>query len=440
MAISDGSTRKTESIQKQPKSLLLVEDDASQHQLLAKGLSKCFPYLRVTTVRDGDTAWAQIEDKPVDIVVLDWRLSGGLQGSGLLNRLRSENSPYGGIPVLVLSAGLQKEDLALVSEFFLVSAMAKPYRLKEVEATVQQLFDESSEYTERIKMLIERLENYVSSENEGPDDLIKHCRTQSRVSVSLTYALRFLRKNGFHKKSMRLIERCQSMGAKSIGLITEMAKGFLLDGQTDRAMELLRLAQNRSPNNLDRLILSGEENLKHIKPDEATTDFENARRIDHSHPRVQKGLVMAKSMRDFVNLNPAEELPKSFAGMLNAIGVGMARTGKFEKGIEHYNLAMDYVDDKTDQAKLAFNCGLAHLRGHQPEKGLSWFYKALGLEPGYIKAKNIIDKVCRDDPSLALGSEQLSQQEVNLEGDLEDFFDGDLSLSLDEAFHVEEES
>lgn len=112
-------------------SILLVEDDPGIQDMLQYSLSQeGYTIHSALTVKDG---WDIIENKPVDIVLLDWMLPDN-SGIDLLYRIRKYHSM---LPVIMVTAKTEEEDRVLGLDVGADDYITKPFSVKELKSRVQ---------------------------------------------------------------------------------------------------------------------------------------------------------------------------------------------------------------------------------------------------------------------------------------------------------------
>ena len=112
-----------------PGKILIIEDDEAQHGLLHDVMEKAIPYLKTDYATTGEAAWKLATENRYEFICLDWRLGGGVQGLGLLNRFREMQPALAG-------AAASGEDLAglvapLVPEYRVCIQLAADYEGKD---------------------------------------------------------------------------------------------------------------------------------------------------------------------------------------------------------------------------------------------------------------------------------------------------------------------
>jgi two-component system, OmpR family, response regulator len=112
--------------------ILVVDDDAEIRSLLADYLEK--NGFRVTTLPDGGELMHTLEERAVDLVVLDLMLP-GVDGLTLCRELRGKSR----IPVLILSARGEDVDRIVGLEMGADDYLVKPFHPRELLARVRAI-------------------------------------------------------------------------------------------------------------------------------------------------------------------------------------------------------------------------------------------------------------------------------------------------------------
>jgi DNA-binding response OmpR family regulator len=117
------------------KKILLVEDEKN----IVLGVSICLKSagLHVDVADDGADALKKIEAGKPDLVLLDLVMP-RLNGLDALQAMK-ENDTMKDIPVIVLSARAQEEDIQRAMELGAADYMAKPFRPDELLAVIERV-------------------------------------------------------------------------------------------------------------------------------------------------------------------------------------------------------------------------------------------------------------------------------------------------------------
>ena len=111
--------------------ILVVDDDREIRDLLARFLTR--HGLRVTTARDGAEMMALLDEKRIDLVVLDLMLPGE-DGLSLTRRLRETRAA---LPIVMLTAMGEDTDRIVGLEMGADDYVAKPFNPRELLARVK---------------------------------------------------------------------------------------------------------------------------------------------------------------------------------------------------------------------------------------------------------------------------------------------------------------
>jgi len=120
------------------KKILLVEDEKN----IVLGVTICLRSagLEVAVAEDGAEALRKLETDKPDLVLLDLVMP-KLNGLDALQTMK-ENEVTRDIPVIVLSARAQEEDIQRAMELGAADYMAKPFRPEELLAVIKQVLAE----------------------------------------------------------------------------------------------------------------------------------------------------------------------------------------------------------------------------------------------------------------------------------------------------------
>jgi len=120
------------------KKILLVEDEKN----IVLGVSICLRSagLDVAVAEDGADALRKLETVKPDLVLLDLVMP-KLNGLDALQAMKASEATKD-IPVIVLSARAQEEDIQRAMELGAADYMAKPFRPEELLAVIRQTLTE----------------------------------------------------------------------------------------------------------------------------------------------------------------------------------------------------------------------------------------------------------------------------------------------------------
>jgi len=113
--------------------ILVVEDEASQRQVLAYNLGA--KGYRVATAATGDEALLLIDEEMPDLIILDWMLP-EVSGIEICRRIKLRDETRD-IPVIMLSARAEESDRVRGLETGADDYVTKPYSISELMARVK---------------------------------------------------------------------------------------------------------------------------------------------------------------------------------------------------------------------------------------------------------------------------------------------------------------
>jgi len=111
--------------------ILVIEDDAGIQDMLSYSLeTDGFKMHSALTAKAG---WEYIENKQVDLVLLDWMLP-DRSGIDLLHRIRKY---YSQLPVIMITARAEEEDRVLGLDVGADDYITKPFSVRELKSRIQ---------------------------------------------------------------------------------------------------------------------------------------------------------------------------------------------------------------------------------------------------------------------------------------------------------------
>jgi two-component system phosphate regulon response regulator PhoB len=117
----------------QPPTVLIVEDEAAQREVLAYNLEA--EGYRVAQADNGEEALLMVAEESPDLIVLDWMLP-NVSGIEICRRLKSRAETKA-VPIIMLSARSEEVDLIRGLETGADDYMVKPYSVGELMARVR---------------------------------------------------------------------------------------------------------------------------------------------------------------------------------------------------------------------------------------------------------------------------------------------------------------
>jgi CheY-like chemotaxis protein len=362
-----------EKLQKNIASVLVLDDDEVARNLIANHF-RTMGVEDVETFGDAGEALAALESRPYSFIVSDWKLQ-GMSGLAFFNRIRNMTQ-YRTTPLMVVSGFVNKDDFRLLQEFPCTSLVEKPFTKLIFEKVVEALVAEYTWYGQNTT-LVDTVLEAVKFDGKKAEQLIREIIRKAPNPIPLAVlAAKRLVKNDLLDAAKNVLQLIIQKDDKCVPALSDLGKILHMQGEHHTALDQLRMANRLSPHNLKRLCLLGEVELNLNDTDAARTYFAKALVIDSVDPMAQAGMVVAENMSEFVPATKVQDVGRSFASLMNTMGITLIRNGQYSRGIEQYRSALYFLEQAEDSAKVAFNLGLGFLRWGRPQDALPWFRKS----------------------------------------------------------------
>jgi tetratricopeptide (TPR) repeat protein len=167
-------------------------------------------------------------------------------------------------------------------------------------------------------------------------------------------------------------------------------------GDLDKRLRYLSKLDTLSPLNFERKVEIGDTYLAKGDTDEAKTWFEEARRVV---TKVAADMVSDSLMEIATKIGErdqemalrfvteaieakGESLGREDLWMFNNRGILLRRQGQWQEAVENYKRALAVA---PDDAGVLYNLGVAHAEGKDYPRAVSYFAKALDVEPALTR-------------------------------------------------------
>ncbi|WP_141733266.1 response regulator [Oligoflexus tunisiensis] len=359
------------------KSILLVVRDESTSKPMLE-LFRQRGIFEVHCFEDGNSAWQALQDQRYDLIILEW------QGNiALYNRVR-DNPGTRTIPILALTNDTEEKIVqALIEDDLRLAQEHRPIPLQKLQDSLVQLVAASLCY-EEIHSALERI-----LQNSCPLDVLKNlvrdlCERLPQLQLHiLDVAYELAQKERFNdaeKIGRVLLDRPEFM----VGASTLLARIYHLTQRSEAASDILRYLTALAPDRIDRLLLAAEAEIAMLRPQSADSYIAKAQTIDAEHPRVQAAMVISESMAEITEELGSSQAMRSFASLLNVVGVTLAKSGRSTEAERYYLSALAFVQDRMDKARLQYNLGVNYLRRKEKDKAMEHFIEANRLADGNL--------------------------------------------------------
>lgn len=402
-----------------PDRVLVIDDD----EMIANQITGWFKNKgsrNVTPLSIPEKAWAESLSKKYQMIILDWNLGGELNGVGLFNRWKNHEY-YQDIPVYVISGYLSDLNFSILEEFPMTAKISKPVEQAAFFKTVTDLHSQSEWYRQQKQNISTVLKGLNSSDFMKQITGLIDCSPAPYYICCATGNLLFA--NDQLDEAEIMFQRAVMEKKDSILALNALGKIALARGDNKSAKKYLTAAMSKSPDNIERLCNLGDICLQDMEIEKANQLFSKALALDDAHSRSKSGKSHSKNIA--VWLDQIQDIPTSYASMLNSMAISMARSGQFQECIDHYKQALKIVGDDKLKSKLSFNLGLGYARWKKHALAKEWFQKSVDYDPAFKKAGVYLEKTSAMDfneplfeefessPDIALDVSELMQPEIS---------------------------
>jgi two-component system chemotaxis response regulator CheY len=121
-----------------PNMKILIVDDFSTMRRIVRNLLKQLSFNNVDEAEDGDVALEKLKEGSYDFVITDWNMP-NMTGLELLKAIRSDDS-LKALPVLLITAEAEKENVVLAAEAGVNDYIVKPFTGDVLQQKINRIF------------------------------------------------------------------------------------------------------------------------------------------------------------------------------------------------------------------------------------------------------------------------------------------------------------
>ena len=121
-----------------PNMKILIVDDFSTMRRIVRNLLKQLSFNNVDEAEDGDVALEKLKDGSYDFVITDWNMP-NMTGLELLKAIRSDDN-LKALPVLLITAEAEKENVVLAAEAGVNDYIVKPFTGDVLQQKINRIF------------------------------------------------------------------------------------------------------------------------------------------------------------------------------------------------------------------------------------------------------------------------------------------------------------
>ena len=117
---------------------ILIVDDFSTMRRIVRNLLKQLSFNNVDEAEDGDVALEKLKAGSYDFVITDWNMP-NMTGLELLKAIRSDDN-LKALPVLLITAEAEKENVVLAAEAGVNDYIVKPFTGDVLQQKINRIF------------------------------------------------------------------------------------------------------------------------------------------------------------------------------------------------------------------------------------------------------------------------------------------------------------
>jgi two-component system chemotaxis response regulator CheY len=121
-----------------PNMKILIVDDFSTMRRIVRNLLKQLSFNNVDEAEDGDVALEKLKEGSYDFVITDWNMP-NMTGLELLKAIRSDDN-LKALPVLLITAEAEKENVVLAAEAGVNDYIVKPFTGDVLQQKINRIF------------------------------------------------------------------------------------------------------------------------------------------------------------------------------------------------------------------------------------------------------------------------------------------------------------
>lgn len=357
------------------RNALIVEKDPALQTLVVRYL-KALGVDKTTTTGSVKKAWESLAAGTYDFVLMDWSPA---ESTGLALYSRIRKSEVGRhLPMIVTSGVVGRKDFRLLEENPSTRLVEKPFQLATLKKEIDELCKRRSDHFSIIDRMARLAKEADVAKKDTSFVLDKIRREYQRPLPALVAIGEYYLKSGRYNDAERTFAIAHRLDNKNVAVLSGLAKAYHKLNRTKEALPLLEKAEGLSPQNIERLCMLGEIGLSIKDPEKARGYFQQALTVDDADTTAKAGMVLSDNFSQHLKeTGNNAQLSDQLASVLNTVGITFVRNQQFQKGVDQYLAALNFVTEGIDRAKLEFNLGLAFLRQKKYRDAEQWLEAAV---------------------------------------------------------------
>ncbi len=118
--------------------VLIVDDHQAMRRTIAD-IMRRIGYINISYAEDGLMAWDKLQKSEFELVLLDWNMP-RMTGFELLKKIRGSDEDFVDIPVLMVTAEAEEEQVLAAIQHGVSNYIVKPFTPTTLERKLQEIF------------------------------------------------------------------------------------------------------------------------------------------------------------------------------------------------------------------------------------------------------------------------------------------------------------
>ncbi|MBI3794150.1 MAG: tetratricopeptide repeat protein [Nitrospinae bacterium] len=369
---------------------ILVVDDFPNMRKTVKNMLRQFGVSNVEEASDGDYAIKALKNSsetPCKFVLLDWNMP-RMPGIFVTREIRAD-AELGDLPIIMITAEVDKEQIAQAGELGVSGYLIKPFVAKTLEEKILNVLTARENPPHHVKLL--KAGEMLAKKGEYEKALTlfneaMNLNAGARVMVHIGDVHELM---GQFDKAIGVYTKAAERNPMFLKAHVKVADLHMKTGNDEAALAALEKANSISPSSPDRHMAVGKIHLKAGNQEKATESFNHLMKLapEKAQDVAEELMKSGKPEMAEAVFRKTLETDSGNVHIYNRLGIALRRQGKWREAIEEYRKAIKV--DPINEA-LYFNMAKAYMEGRDYQSAMENFNKVLRVNPDLEEAKTQI--------------------------------------------------
>ncbi|SMF07198.1 response regulator [Pseudobacteriovorax antillogorgiicola] len=302
--------------------------------------------------------------------------------------------------IVMTSAPLSKEQLALVNEMGKIQVVQKPLQVGPMITQIQRAYKLHVRYELALK-----IKKDITEKLEKDGDLKAAIKSVQEFKEPLSdeyypLLLELYQLHDNYEEGIEVLRQIPNEKMDPLQRLNLMGKFNLKMGNLEDARKFYEEADQVAPKNMERITDMVDMYLQLKSPDKAVDKQRQILDLNPENRDIKFDLFKQLEDNGFADHAASfcqeTSAPKEVVRYFNNKGVVMAQTDSIDVAIEEYKRAITYYPNNKDNYLIHFNIALAFLRKRDPKflpQAKEHLSACLKLQPNFEKAKALLNKI-----------------------------------------------